>query len=217
MDADLIVARWQERLVAMADNRPYVYRDTPQYLIEEHRRRLTVFAGYAEDEVVAAEQRLGARFPAVFRAYLSQMGRSSGDLFCGSDLAGIDGFERFRADALALMAETDPALSLPQDAVVYLFHQGYSFDYLRADGGFDGPVLQYIEGWDGPSEGAPAFAALVDSQLHAMESLERSQREQGGYSVTVYPGGWTTHSFGERPLQQIPSGRRRWQFWRRRI
>jgi hypothetical protein len=35
--------------------------------------------------------------------------------------------ERFRTDALALMAEMDPALSLPQDAVVFLFHQGHTF------------------------------------------------------------------------------------------
>ena len=80
-------------------------------------------------------RRLGVRFPAVFREYLREMAKSPGDLFRGSHLAGITEFEQFRADALGLLAETDPALTLPPEAVVFLSHQGYTFLYLLAVGG----------------------------------------------------------------------------------
>ena len=79
----------------MADNPPYLFRDTPEYLIEQHYRRLTTFTGYSEPEILQAEARLGARFPAVFREYLRKMAKSPGELFTGSDLAGIADFEQF--------------------------------------------------------------------------------------------------------------------------
>jgi hypothetical protein len=34
MDAVTIIAGWKERLVAMADDPPYVFRDTPRHLIK---------------------------------------------------------------------------------------------------------------------------------------------------------------------------------------
>src|SRR4051812_30554859 len=111
-------------------------------IIADWKRRLTTFVGYPEPEVAEAEARLGVRFPAVFRQYLFEMGQSPGDLFRGSDLAVIAEFEQFRADALELLAETDPALTLPPEAVVLLFHQVYTFVYLLAIGGFDSPTMQ---------------------------------------------------------------------------
>jgi hypothetical protein len=88
MDPASIIGEWKRRLTAMADNPPYIFRDTPPHLIEQHHRRLTTFVGYPEPEVAGAEARLGIRFPAVFRAYLLEMARSPGDLFRGSNLVG---------------------------------------------------------------------------------------------------------------------------------
>jgi hypothetical protein len=51
------------------------------------------------------------------------MGKSQGDLFRASELAGMGDFERFRANALALLARREPNLALPHDAIVFLFHQ----------------------------------------------------------------------------------------------
>jgi hypothetical protein len=45
MEVTSIIADWKLRLVAMADNPPYVYLDTPQYLIEKHYRECTTFVG----------------------------------------------------------------------------------------------------------------------------------------------------------------------------
>src|SRR5689334_8291849 len=99
MDAASIIADWRRRLVAMAEAPPYVFRDTPWHLADAYERRLKTFNGFPEAEVAGAEARLGVRFPAVFREYLLQMGRSPGALFDGSDLAGVGEFEGFRVAA----------------------------------------------------------------------------------------------------------------------
>lgn len=218
MDAATIIAGWKQRLTALAENPEYVFRDTPQDLIEQHYRRLTTFIGYSEPEVAAAEARLGVRFPAVFRQYLLEMAKSPGELFRGSHLAGITELEQFRVDALELLVETDPALTLPPEAVVFLSHQGYTFVYLLALGGFDGPPMQWTETERAPRQVAPTFADMVDAELRLMESNNRAFREKGGYYLTLHRGGGQTQSHpalasGERPLDQVPMGKRWWEFW----
>jgi len=219
MDASTIIAVWKQRLIAMAENPEFVFRDTPRHLIEKHYRRLTTFVGYPESEVANAEVRLGAQFPAVFRQYLLEMAKSPGNLFRGSGRASITQFEQFRTEALELMAETDAALTLPPQAVVFLFHQGYTFVYLFAVGGFDGPPMQWTETEREPQRVASTFAEMVDAELRLMERNNRSFREKGGYYLTLDAGGGATQSFpalasGERPLDQVPAGKRWWQFWR---
>jgi hypothetical protein len=216
MDAARIIAGWKRRLIALAENPEFVFRDTPQRLIEQHYRRLTTFVGYPAPQVTEAEARLGVPFPAVFRQYLLEMAQSPGDLFGGSDLAQLAEFEQFRANALELLAETDPALTLPPEAVVFLFHQGYTFVYLPAVGGFDSPPMQWTETEREPRQVAAGFAEMVDAELRLMERNNRSFREKGGYWLTLYPGGGSTQSHpalasGERPLDQVPAGKRWWQ------
>jgi hypothetical protein len=218
MDAATIIAGWKQRLIALANSPEYVFRETPQHLIEQDYRRLTTFVGFPEVEVAAAEVRLGVQFPAVFRQYLLEMAKSPGDLFRGSDLAGLDEFEQFRADALVLLADTDPALTLPHEAVVFLFHQGYTFVYLLAVGGFDGPPMQWTETEREPRQMAPTFAEMVDAELQLMESNNRAFRERGGYYKTLHPGGGGSMGLpalnsGERPLDQVPPEKPWWRFW----
>ena len=213
MDVASIIADWKRRLVAMAEAPPYVFRNTPWPLADAYERRLKTFTGFPEAEVASAEARLDVRFPAVFREYLLQMGRSPGDLFRGSDLAGVEEFEGFRAGAEGLLRETDPSLSLPPEAVVFLSHQGYTFVYVLAVGGFDGPPMQWAEGEREPSPVAATFAEMVDAELRLMEENNRVARERGGYWLTLDPGGGASESYpalasGERPLDQVgPGGR----------
>jgi len=141
----------------------------------------------------------------VFRQYLLEMAKSPGDLFKGSDLAGLDKFEQFRANALKLLAETDPSLTLPPEAVVFLFHQGYIFVYVIGSGGFDSPPMQWREKRREPCVSAATFAEMVDAELQLMESNNRVSREQGGYYMTLDPEGGGSMEYpalnsGERPL-----------------
>jgi hypothetical protein len=181
MDATQIIAGAKQRLLVMAENRPYVFIDTPQNLIDRHKERQTTFVGFREPDIAATEQRLGVQFLAVFRTYLLEPGKSRGELFCGSDMAGNQGFYQFRVDALARMAETDASLSLPADAVVFWFHQGYTFLFLHANGGFDGPIFQYVETEPAPQQCYGAFAELLDSELSLAEQNHASFHARGRY------------------------------------
>jgi hypothetical protein len=217
--AGAIVAEWKRRLAAMVEDPPYVFRDTPPHLVEAHRRRLTTFAGFTEAEVAEAEARLGVRFPAVYRAFLREMAKSPGELFRGSDLARVGDFEQFRADALEMLSILEPPGMLPREAVVFLWHQGYTFSTLLADGGFDGPPLQWMEDHPEPRQIAPTFAAMVDAELRLMEHGHAQLRARGGYYLTLHPDGGSTETYpapasGERPLDQAAPRKRWWQFWR---
>src|SRR4051812_9293657 len=189
MDPSPLIAEWKRRLKLLADNPAYVFRNTPRKLIDLHYQRLTTFAGYSDAEVAQAQHRLGVRFPVVFRAFLLEMARNPGDLFRGSELAGIAMFEAFRADALALMMETSSTLTLPSEAVIFLSHQGYTFTYIMAMGGVDGPPLQWTEGEKLPREVASTFADMVNADLELIEENNRIARGNGGYYLTLRADG----------------------------
>jgi hypothetical protein len=209
MDAASIVVGWKKRLIVMAENPPYVFRNTPPDLIEQHHRRLTTFVGYSEAQVVGAEARLGVQFPEVFRTFLREMGRSPGELFSGSDLAGVGNFMKFRALAIRQVAASGKSLSLPREAVVFMFHQGYVFGYLLGTGGFDSPVLEWMEDKTAPVQVAATFGKLIDAQLNLMESNHRTSHEQGGHYLTLNPDGsgkieYPAPNSGNRPLKNAP-------------
>jgi hypothetical protein len=110
MNAGSIIADWERRLIALAENPEYVFRDAPRHLIEQHYRRLTTFVGYPEPEVAEAE-------------------------------------------------------ALAPESVVLLFHQGYTFVYLLAIGGFDSPTMQWTETQQEPQQMPATFAEMVDDEL----------------------------------------------------
>lgn len=179
----------------MADRPPYVFKDTPPALAEAYQRRMTTFAGFSEREVRDAEERYAVQFPELFRTYLLEMGRACGDLFRGSDLAGIEDFSAFRNDALHLMQAADPILVVPEKAIVFLFHQGYTFTYFIGAGGADSPIFQYVEQEPAPQEIASGFGEFLDAELRLAEEAHRQQIAKGGYYLTVHPGGGVSEEY----------------------
>ena len=202
---------WQERLGAVAHRAPYVFVDTPQKLIDDHFRELTRFEGYEESGIVRCEQELDVRFPAAYRDFLLCMGKASGDLLCGSDQAGLEDLEDFRKQALELIEESGSTFRLPDDAVVWLFHQGYQFTYFRCNAPRDTPQMLWSEGEDEPMELAASFIEFVEARLEALEAGHRHMHERGGYYLTLYAdGGGKQHypalDSGDRPLDHWPGG-----------
>ncbi len=112
------------------------------------------------------------------------------------------------------MVETDSALSLPPDAVVFLFHQGYTFVYVSGTGGFDGPPMQWTEGKRETRQVASTFADMVDAELRLMEEVEQAQRASGGYYLTLRPDGSRTSVHPARSSRDGPFHKRWWKFWR---
>lgn len=204
MDAEALITAWQNRLVAMVDERPFRFVGTTRQEAERYLQKSKTFRGFSEEEVTAAESVLGGAFPQVFRTYLRRMGRYPGELFVGSDLAPLAQLGEFRETALELFRDSGVTSSLPTHAAVFLLHQGYSLAYVLADGGEDGPVYTYAEDEDAPRLGATTFRDFVDAKLAFSEEVHRNWRAEGGYYLRVEGGGSTMHfparASGERPL-----------------
>lgn len=203
-EAGAIIDGVRRRLAALAADRPYRFLGTARRDAEAYQSRKTAFLGWDAETVSAAERALRVDFPAVFRAYLLGLGRSGGDLFRGSDIAGPKDLARFRADAQALMHESGVRERLPANAVAFLFHQGYSFAFFVAQGGFDSPVFAFVEGSRGCRPSADGFAAYLDGEVRAAEEAHRSFHRQGGYYVSIRDGmikeTFPARSKGDRPL-----------------
>jgi len=221
MEAATLIADWKRRLVEMAQNAPYAFSRTPQDLIDEYQSRQTNFLGYTEAEILNAEALLRGRFPTVFREYLLQMGRQPGNLFTGSELAKLSELEAFRGGAEELIRQTDTSMTLPRNAAVFLFHQGYCFTYVLADGSFDSAPMQWIEQDREPTPVSATFADMVNAELQLMEENHSSLHQRGGYWLTVHPGGGTSEEHparasGLRPLNIFSRAKIARQYQRQR-
>jgi len=187
----------------MADDPPFVFRDTSEDDAREYVAKQRRFRGYGTDEIARAEASQGFRFPPLFREYLETLGRERGELFCGSDVVAIDAMGEARAHAKEIAGN-----DLPASAVVLLTHQGYSVVYVLDDDS----VWQVIEG-ETPKRVAASIRDFIAAEVSLMEDVWRSQHEDGGYYVSISRGivSMTFPAAGERPFEK-----RWWQIFNKR-
>jgi hypothetical protein len=115
----------------------------------------------SSEEVAALEQQLGVKFPAAYKAFLFILGRDGGSDFIGSDCT-VRQLPKLRGWAEDLLRRCGSQYALPEKAVVYLMHQGYSFFYFVADQTSDDPeVHAYLEGDPAPVKKAESFTAWL--------------------------------------------------------
>jgi hypothetical protein len=195
----------QARLKRLIDQRPYVFRDTPQDVAEAYLRTEQTFVGLREEEVVALERSLGVTFPQDFRAYLLHMGKQTGLLFTGSDIDpwSYGEYKRNLADIIA--DEGIPSFLTPR-SVVFLQHQGYSYLFFEADNPTTSVVWSYAEGDEEPTR-LKTITAVIESELTSWEQLYESQRASGGYYLSVWENGIVRahhppRSEGRRPIDE---------------
>jgi hypothetical protein len=72
------------------------------------------------------------------------MGRGAGRYFVGTDIY-YPTLLGMTAAARELVAEDPNKMTLPQDSIAILMHQGYQFMFVRASDGDDPPVYHYME------------------------------------------------------------------------
>jgi hypothetical protein len=202
--AEAVIAGIERRLKSLVENRAFRFVNTGRAEAEAYLNALSTFVGWLEEDVDELEAELGVKFPAVFRAYVEYAAGGRGPLFAGSDAEPYHMAE-YRERAAELIDEAGASDFLDDRSAVFLFHQGYSFLYFKADGGYDAPVFQFVEGEAAPRQIAPSFAEFLDAQARELEELNRTERESGGYLLTVYPGGYTRRVYpalgeGVRPL-----------------
>src|SRR5262245_43287578 len=88
------------------------------------------------------EKHLGLPIPAAYRAYLAIAGAAPPPELVGSDCHDHYLF-KLHDWAIELLKESGEPFRLPDDAIVFLMHQGYQFFYLHADGVSDDPPVYY--------------------------------------------------------------------------
>jgi hypothetical protein len=108
--------------------------------------RPTDLTGCNPDDILALEQKFGITLPETYCDWLRVMGRGAGHYLEGSD-AFYPRLLELRSSAEELLIENGRPFFLPQDAFVFLMHQGYQFLYFRtAPPDADPPVILYLEG-----------------------------------------------------------------------
>ena len=197
MDTDKLIQSWQARLVAIIDGEVVHYHATSKQAIARAYRRETRFEGYTEADIASYESMRGVRLTSVFRAYLLAMGKAQSRLFRGSDLAGPASFETFRQHASELLEGMGHPSHPPENAVIFLLHQGYQFEYQIADGSEDGPVMLWTEGEPSPTEYTSTFCECVEREIAGYEELVKEVNRDCGRHVQLNEDGqelWWSYS-----------------------
>lgn len=104
--------------------------------------------GCSPEEIERFEKTYGLSLPVQYREFLLAVGHGAGMFLQGEDVFLSD-LDDLKEAAIDLLEENSEEFHLPEDAFVFLMHQGYEFDYPLRSEGDDPPVYQYVEG-NGP-------------------------------------------------------------------
>ena len=153
-----------------------MYLDTVKARLEElHSVRLDKIFPCTEEEVSILEQKIGRALPAAYREFLLWMVRDIGGLFQGSECHYWDVILLQRA-AAELMQEDEFSEPFPEDAFVFLMHQGYQFHFFRTGEGDDPPVYHYVEGQEEGGSIKMVYSHFSDFLLAMVEHHARITR-----------------------------------------
>jgi hypothetical protein len=100
--------------------------------------------GCAAPEIEQIEAAYQIRLPAAYVSFMTRIGRAAGHFLEGSDFLFPIPLS-LRADAEALLKESDAKFSLKMTDFVYLGHQGYQFLFFGTGASDDPPIYLYIE------------------------------------------------------------------------
>ena len=131
--------------------------------------------GASKDEIDDLEAYAGCTLPAVYKDFLSHLGRSAGELLRGSDYSVSERFHlRLKEYAEKIVKLSTSSYTLPPSAFVFLMSQGYQFAFFHTDQGDDPSVYCFHEGDEKPQ--------LIESQLsrylvRCIEACEERERQ----------------------------------------
>lgn len=115
-----------------------------EILVQRKMAMKESIVGCSAQEIDEIEAAVGRRLPLAYREFLAQMGHGAGDFYMGTDIfyPRLHGLGQAARD---LVAEEKSNLALPNEAIVFMMHQGYQFLFVRNDEGDDPPVYYYME------------------------------------------------------------------------
>ena len=127
--------------------------------------------GCTPEEVAGIEARFGLRLPRVYREFLLAMGRGAGRFLRGTDVFYPTVLE-LRQWAEELLEECGRPFALPEDAFVFLTHQGYQFGYFHTGSGEDDPpTYRYLECDPVPVQNDGSFSGMLRAEFEGEIAL----------------------------------------------
>ncbi len=141
-------------------DRPIEPSNSVQEPFIERYRAWGLTGGPMDSESIARlEGHLGLPIPSAYRDYLALAGAAPPTSLVGSECHGRHLLD-LREWAVGILDESDTPLRLPDDAIVFLVHQGYQFLYFHADGATEDPPVYYF--FEGRSEFERSYERFSD-------------------------------------------------------
>ena len=150
---------------------PNIVSEISQRLLALPEGSNQVLEGATEDEIRELEDFAGGRLPLTYKDFLTQLGRSAGELFRGTEYSVIQRFRlRLREHAERILARSKAPFTLPRTAFVFLLSPGSQFSFFNRDQGDDPSVYHYREGYQTPKQ---LNSTLSDYLLRCVEECEQ--------------------------------------------
>ncbi|HTE18603.1 MAG TPA: SMI1/KNR4 family protein [Armatimonadota bacterium] len=109
-------------------------------------------------QILEVEEDQDVELPRAYKAFLQVMGGGAamfeGTDYCYPEILGL----RDHAEYLLL---TNSVVPLPEDAFVFMMHQGYQFSFIRSSEGDDPPVYHYMDGDPSYQQVAETFTGYI--------------------------------------------------------
>lgn len=103
------------------------------------------YEGCSEAEVDAIMKSQNVKsLPPIYLDFLKTMGKGASGLFVGTDVY-FQYLPNLKEGAIQLLAEDESKFKLPENAFVFLMHQGYQFMYFLSGNSDDPEVFHYME------------------------------------------------------------------------
>ncbi len=99
----------------------------------------------SNDEINQLEEDLGVKLPQIYREFLYWTGHGA-DAFLQGEDCFYEHLPQIQQWAKDLLKENRFSQVLPDDAFVFLMHQGYQFSFFRLSEGDNPPTYSYCEG-----------------------------------------------------------------------
>lgn len=205
-DFDAFMAEIRRRSDAILRNPPVVWVNTSPARVEQYLESLTRCEGLSNGEIDEIESTLGVKLPQSYLAYLRSFGRVRGQLLRGSDLPAPSEYLEFRTRACDLVRAAGAPSRVNASSVIFLIHQGYSFDYFAAGDDPDPQVRRFDGGRDFLY--SATFTDYLCKDVSFAENNAFEERIRGGNYASIGDDGRydELHMGRCRPLRRYGAG-----------
>jgi len=129
--------------------------------------------GCTLEEIGQIKTRFRLQLPAIYKEFLTRMGKGAGRFLNGSDYL-FPALLRLREDAESILKESEMQFKLDAKDFVFVGHQGYEFLYFNSRQAPDPPVFLLTEG-DEPQQVFAHFSewllSCVSDEIEAFKSV----------------------------------------------